>query len=302
MAAKADTPISLPTRMFIAGCGGTGAAACCHPIDVVRINMQIYRYKGVLDACGTIVRNDGIIGGLYPGVDAAFLRQWTYGTFRLGLSSFLKEKMEAGGAGPLPFHKKLLVGGVAGAIGSFIGNPCEVAMVRLSADSKAPVEDRRGYKNAIDTLVRITREEGVSALFAGVTPTVLRAILLSAATIGVYGETKERLCAAFPTVFTKQTSPATMFTGSLVSSFAANLVCCPFDVIKSRLQNMPAPAPGQPALYNGMVDCLVKSMAKDGPFVVYRGFFPAFIKLAPYTTISFVLVEQITMSWTGKGM
>ena len=43
-----------------------------------------------------------------------------------------------------------------------------------------------------------------------------------------------------------------------VSALAANIVCTPFDVIKSRIQNMPAPAPGQKPIYTGMVDCAVK--------------------------------------------
>jgi len=63
----------------------------------------------------------------------------------------------------------------------------------------------------------------------------------------------------------------------------------PFDVVKSRVQNMPKPAPGEKPLYAGMGDCFVKSVRGEGPAVLMRGFVPAFLKLAPYTTISLIL-------------
>ena len=49
-----------------------------------------------------------------------------------------------------------------------------------------------------------------------------------------------------------------------------------------------------------MVDCFVQGVRAEGPAVLYRGFTPAFIKLAPYTTISFILTEKMTTAITGK--
>jgi len=49
-----------------------------------------------------------------------------------------------------------------------------------------------------------------------------------------------------------------------------------------------------------MIDCFRRSVAAEGPAVLMRGFFPAFIKLAPYTVISLVVTEKITLAMTGK--
>ncbi len=38
----------------------------------------------------------------------------------------------------------------------------------------------------------------------------------------------------------------------------------PLDLIKVRLQTMPAATPGQPALYTGMMDCARKTIAREG--------------------------------------
>ena len=59
MAKQAKT-VSLPERMVLAAFGGMGAATFCHPIDTVRINMQIRQYAGGMDAIRNIIK-PGII-------------------------------------------------------------------------------------------------------------------------------------------------------------------------------------------------------------------------------------------------
>ena len=39
------------------------------------------KYKGVVDAAVQIVKRRGLVSGLYAGLSAAYLRQWTYGWF-----------------------------------------------------------------------------------------------------------------------------------------------------------------------------------------------------------------------------
>ena len=41
---------SLATKMVVSALGGMGAATFCHPIDVLRIQMQLYQFKGTADA------------------------------------------------------------------------------------------------------------------------------------------------------------------------------------------------------------------------------------------------------------
>ena len=90
-----------------------------------------------------------------------------------------------------------------------------------------------------------------------------------------------------------------MFCSTLVASLVANVVANPFDVLKSRLQNQPIAADGTP-LYRNLADCAVRSIRAEGPMVLYAGFFPAFIKLAPYSIISLTLADKLTRAVTGK--
>jgi hypothetical protein len=90
-----------------------------------------------------------------------------------------------------------------------------------------------------------------------------------------------------------------MLCATFAASFVANTVANPFDVIKSRVQNMPIAADGTP-LYRNMVHCLVTSVQTEGLKVLYSGFFPAFVKLAPYGAISLTLLDKLTVAVTGK--
>jgi solute carrier family 25 oxoglutarate transporter 11 len=67
----------------------------------------------------------------------------------------------------------------AGAIGSFIGNPCDLALVRLQADATLPPDQRRHYKHVGDAFTRIAKEEGVTSLWKGALPTMMRAMALN---------------------------------------------------------------------------------------------------------------------------
>ena len=69
--------------------------------------------------------------------------------------------------------------GVAGGIAGVVGNPAEVVLVRMCADgAKAPLE-RFGYTNALQGLVRVSREEGVQTFAKGLIANITRSILMS---------------------------------------------------------------------------------------------------------------------------
>lgn len=74
-----------------------------------------------------------------------------------------------------------------------MGNPADLILVRIQADSRLPVEKRRNYKNAFNAFSRIVSEEGPLALWRGATPTVIRAMALNLAMLASYDEVKERL-------------------------------------------------------------------------------------------------------------
>ncbi|KAL3782535.1 hypothetical protein HJC23_005209 [Cyclotella cryptica] len=306
---QAPASVPLAQRLVFGALAGMGAATFCHPLDVIRVQMQTggIHYKNTVDAATKIYARAGLVEGLYAGVSAAYLRQWMYGSFRIGIYAYLLEQTQNDNISKgkdkndIAFSRKLMMGFTSGGIGSFIGTPSELALVRMSADSKLPLAERRNYSNVIDCIVRISKEEGITKLWRGATPTVLRATLLGSAQLGVTSEIKDKLSRSG--VFGPNGSNfyglPMMFCSTLCSSFVANVLANPFDVMKSRLQSMTVDANGK-AMYSSLTDCFVKSVKSEGLMVLWSGFTPAFVKLAPYSIISLTLADKLTRMFTGK--
>lgn len=83
----------------------------------------------------------------------------------------------------------------AGGFGSFIATPCDLALVRMQADSTLPVEERRNYKHVFDAFGRIVKEEGITSCWKGAGPTIIRAIAMNVAMLVTYDECREKLAA-----------------------------------------------------------------------------------------------------------
>lgn len=283
-----------------------GAANFCHPLDVLRVQLQIdseggktRQYSGTLDAAKKIAARNGVRRGLYAGLSAAYLRQWTYGSCRIGIFSWLLSANKPKDGSPVPFSKKVAYGMFAGAIGSFVGTPSELALVRMSADSKLPEAEKRNYKGIFDVIRRVVTEEGFTSLWKGAGITVARACVMGACVNGCTSQAKEIMYDP-DGLFSDKGSVALMFWATNVASVAAVATTQPLDVVKSRLQQMPTVEAGMAPLYTGILDCGKKSVAKEGVAVLWSGSFPSFIKLAPYTTISMMLVNKMIIALTGQ--
>ena len=59
----------------------------------------------------------------------------------------------------------------------------DLALIRMMADGRLPVDKRRNYRNVGDALMRVIREEGFLSMWRGCSPTVARAMVLNAAQV-----------------------------------------------------------------------------------------------------------------------
>lgn len=81
-----------------------------------------------------------------------------------------------------------MIGMAAGACGAFVGTPAEVALIRMTADGRLPAAERRNYKNVIDALLRIIKEEGATTMWRGAMPTIGRAMVVNGAQLASYSQ------------------------------------------------------------------------------------------------------------------
>ena len=170
----------------------------------------------------------------------------------------------------------------SGFLGGIAGNPADVLNVRMQHDAALPLDRRRNYRNAIDGLVRMIREEGVVSLFRGVWPNSARAMLMTASQLASYDGFKQAL---LDSKLGFKDDLRTHFTASLAAGFVATTVCSPVDVIKTRV--MSAHEHGQ-----GVMKLLGEIYRQEGLRWCFRGWVPSFIRLGPHTIATFLFLEQ----------
>ncbi len=262
------------------------ATTCIQPIDMVKVRIQLTGEgaKGgpranPLSVARDIVTRQGFLG-LYSGLSAGYLRQLMYGTPRIGFyftfEGLLKQRAEENGA-KIGFRERAFAGLSAGALASTIGNPAEVALIRMQSDGMRPMEQRANYRSVIDALSRIVKNEGLFALWNGCFPTVVRAMATNFGQLAFFSESKHQLQKRTNLSAKMQTVAA-----SAIAGFFASFFSLPFDFVKTRLQKQTR-APDGSLPYKGMFDCFVKVAKDEGLLRFYRGFGTYFMRIAPHS-------------------
>ncbi|KAF8804904.1 mitochondrial carrier [Phlegmacium glaucopus] len=280
VAALAAPPKKKPYPFWLGGVAATFAASITHPLDLTKVRLQASGDKRMIESIKKTVKTAGV-RGLFDGITGTWLRQMSYSMCRFWAYDESKKMLGAGKDAPA--WKLAAAGSMAGGIAGLVGNPGEIVMVRLQGDFAKPPEKRFNYKNCIDALYRMVREEGVSSLARGVGPNVFRAILMNASQLASYDFFKAEL------LKTPYFNDNIMchFTASFAAGTVATTVCSPADVLKSRIMN--ASGPGS----NSTLGVIRASLKSEGPMFMFKGWLPAWTRLQPTTILIFLTLEQL---------
>ncbi|KAF3534088.1 hypothetical protein DY000_02038200 [Brassica cretica] len=152
-------------KSFVEGGIASVVAGCStHPLDLIKVRLQLHGEAsavpllrpalafhnsppafletthsvpkvGPISLGINLVKTEGA-AALFSGVSATLLRQTLYSTTRMGLYEVLKNKWTDPESGKLSLTRKIAAGLVGGGIGAAVGNPADVAMVRMQADGR----------------------------------------------------------------------------------------------------------------------------------------------------------------------
>lgn len=184
-----------------------------------------------------------------------------------------------------------VAGGIAGAITATVVCPLDVLKTRLQVQGKAGAAM---YKGVGGGLSKIMREEGMRGLYRGLTPTLV-ALLPNWA---VYFTAYERLKTAIGSRVAPQwsSSAAVHMAAAAGAGAATMLITNPLWVIKTRLQTqnmgIRMGASGNPALYRGTIDALVRIAREEGVVGLYSGLGPSLLGVM-HVVIQFPLYESL---------
>lgn len=280
MLATAGTP-SLLQQVGMAGTAAVITVTFIHPIDVIKTRIQISAEYGALGMSGTtkkIVGSEGV-SALWKGVNAAWLREASYTSLRLGLYEPCKVAFGCTSPETTTFVKKFCAGSAAGALGSLAGNPFDVLKTKMMAAEGA-------VPSITGTAKDLLKNQGIGGFYRGIDSNIARAMVLNGTKMACYDQAKGIVVNA---TGLSKSSLITQFLSATSAGFFMTCTVSPFDMIRTRLMNQPADA----KIYNNALDCFIKIVKNEGPTTLWRGFIPIWSRFAPTTTIQLVIFEQL---------
>jgi len=134
-------------------------------------------------------------------------------------------------------------------------------------------------------LIRLVKEEGVIGLTRGLGPNIIRAILMNSSQLASYDYIKALIIRRYGL----KDGVGLHVIASTFAGAIATTVSSPVDVIRSRIMSKSEPRP--------FLEVLRNMLRQDGVRSLFKGWTPAFVRLAPNTVLMFVFLEQLKRQW-----
>jgi len=281
---------------------GAGAAAVItvtfiHPIDVLKTRLQVsgdstsgarnYKALGIGGSLKVIAKEEGV-AAFWKGIGAAWMREASYTSLRLGLYGPIKTAL--GIKKDSNFFMKFFAGGLAGALGSTVGNPFDVVKTRMMAsEGKGAASPSIGK-----TFADLYKNQGMAGFYRGLEANIMRAVVLNGTKMACYDQIKQELVKSG---IVPPKGVLTDFCAAFGAGFCMMLTVSPFDMIRTRLMNQPPDA----KIYKGFADCAVKLVRANGIGGLYSGWIPIWARFAPTTSLQLVIFGIIKDTFQIEG-
>ncbi|EXA33074.1 hypothetical protein FOVG_15679 [Fusarium oxysporum f. sp. pisi HDV247] len=275
-------PSSNKYPFWFGGSASAMATLLTHPLDLVKVRLQSTITPARLSMAGMatrVITTEGY-AGLYAGLSAAILRQFTYSTIRFGVYEDLKSRLSHDTGTSHSPMVLICLSALSGFIGGVAGSPADIVNVRMQSDMTRPLAEQRNYKHVFDGIIHITRNEGLSSLYRGVGANALRASLMNSSQLASYDMAK----ASCIRTFGMNDDTKTHLVASSLAGIVATTVCSPVDVVKTRIMG---------SINGEHVWQIIKGLTlSESPLWVFKGWVPSFLRLGPQTVLTLLILEQ----------
>ncbi|XP_017020009.1 solute carrier family 25 member 35 [Drosophila kikkawai] len=286
----------------LGGVAAMGAGVFTNPVEVIKTRIQLQGelaargshaqpYKSVFQAFVTVAKNDGILG-LQKGLAPALCFQFVINSFRLSIYTHAVEKgWVHNSRGEISFARGMFWGALGGVVGSYCASPFFLIKTQLQAQAakQIAVGYQHPHTSMSDAIRQIYRKNGVFGLWRGSMANVGRATTASAVQIATFGQAKSLLKESG--VITHPTCLS--FCSGLAAGSFVSVAITPLDVITTRLYNQGVDAHGRGLYYNGWLDCVLKILRSEGVHGLYKGFWPIYLRSAPYSTLVLLFFDEL---------
>ncbi|KAL3314727.1 hypothetical protein Ciccas_006646 [Cichlidogyrus casuarinus] len=187
-----------PFSNFISGCfAGACAAIATQPLDVLRTRFIAQGsekvYSNILNGCTMIIQTAGI-RGLFLGLAPTLFLIAPQTGLQFGFYNMLTSSLHKfnDSALPLTSLETLISGAMAGALAKIIVYPLDVAKKRMQVQGFEAAREKFGKVHTSsglrECLLITVREEGLHALFKGLTPALIKSCISVGVRFSVYNK------------------------------------------------------------------------------------------------------------------
>ena len=296
--AKQTTSSSTAKNLLAGGIAGGVEAMIMYPTEYVKTQLQLQakgltpgqplKYSGVVDCAVKIARERGPLA-LYKGVSTLVVGSIPKAAVRFAAFSQLR-RLLSDESGVMTPSRNLLAGLGAGVTEAIVAvTPTEAIKTKLIADQNLPHPRYRGLIHGTSTMIR---EGGISAIYAGLVPTICKQAGNQAARFTAYEAMKTHYV---------RTYGASAWSGwtatgcGMVAGGLSVFVTMPFDVVKTQMQGLDS------GRYSSSVDCVRRVWSEDGLLAFWRGTTPRLGRVMCSGGITFAAYEftmkQILAVW-----
>ncbi|KDR73915.1 hypothetical protein GALMADRAFT_250603 [Galerina marginata CBS 339.88] len=287
VASKKEKPLH---SLFAGATAGAIEAFVTYPTEFVKTSSQFGgKREGPIKILKDTVRTKGIVG-LYSGCTALVVGNSVKAGVRFVSYDHFKQ-MLADSEGKVSAPRSLVAGLGAGMMEAiFAVTPSETIKTKLIEDSKRPNPQ---YKGLIHGTVSIVRQEGLSGIYRGLFPVMMRQGANSAVRFTTYSTLKQFVQG---TARPGQPLPSAITFGiGGIAGLVTVYTTMPLDVIKTRMQSLEARAQ-----YRNSFHCAYRIFTEEGILRFWTGTTPRLTRLVLSGGIVFTVYEQIIKIIGGK--
>lgn len=280
--------------LIAGGVAGLFEALCCHPLDTIKVRMQLYKKSGTktpgfVRTGINIVQKETFLS-LYKGLGAVVLGIVPKMGIRFQSYEFYRSLLRDT-EGQISTGSTFIAGVGAGITEAvLVVNPMEVVKIRLQAQhhSMADPLDVPKYRNALHAAYVICREEGFATLYRGVSLTAARQASNQGVNFTVYSKCKEFLqkYQGLDVLPSWETSLIGLFSGAL-----GPLSNAPLDTIKTRLQK--STYASNESGWVRIAKIGRQLVKEEGVNALYKGITPRIMRVAPGQAVTFTVYEYM---------
>lgn len=260
-------------------CGAVARAAqilAMYPVDTIKVRIQVSRTsKSTLSAVSAAIRQ----GTLYRGVAFSMLGQVPYGMLTFGAYESLRSYFKTSLHDCPEWLQIIFAASMGDAMGSLWLTPSEVVKSKTQA----------GLFPSPFAAVKATAAQGPSSFYQGYSAAIARDIPFRAIQLSLY-ERLRSLYANSP-IRVENKKPLSALENLLLGAVAGTITAAtttPLDVIRTRMMSQ---ASGTSALYKNAIDCVVKTVSREGPTALFKGIVPRCLLIGPSSAVFFLAYE-----------